>query len=364
MEQARRKASVGRLPLHGLKFGDVVLRYPAVLAVLVDAPEPAAIRIGDAERFAHTGGKFGGGVVAKGYGRLAASLEKDGGRPTAFAARIGTPDPAPGGIVIPVGDLFADADLFPCLERDGVGKLGGVLADDLAAAFGCAGRGCAGHAASSFFRLRTLLFFYDRAVFLTCLVRSCGLVAKRRRYDDDERAHCAERDGARGDGGSGRREGWRAGWRRAARQQRSRQGRARTAGGGAAQRDIEERLFLYAGGGGVAGAAAGGRAGVCRPSWAAGPARAERARSGGVLSERACGDAPGGWRPAPPGGSGGDAAPVGVGRVAVVDAARGAGARDAGAGGHFYRCAGECGGAAQRRERADGQRGDALCGDE
>ena len=134
MEGARRKVGRMRWRSGGRTFADVILRYPAVLAALVDAPEPAAIRIEDAESFADGGSEFGGGVVAEGYGRLAARLEEGSGRPAAFAARIGTPEPAPVGLVVPEGDFIAYADCFPCLKGDGVGELGGILADDLAAA--------------------------------------------------------------------------------------------------------------------------------------------------------------------------------------------------------------------------------------
>ena len=131
MEGARRKVGRMRWRSGGRTFADVILRYPAVLAALVDAPEPAAIRIEDAESFADGGSEFGGGVVAEGYGRLAAPLEEEGGRPAAFAARIGTPEPAPGRVVVPEGDVVAEGDGFACLKGDGVGELGGVVADDL-----------------------------------------------------------------------------------------------------------------------------------------------------------------------------------------------------------------------------------------
>src|SRR5262249_54949761 len=90
--------------------GDVVLGYPAALPVLVDTPEPAAFSGFDAEDFADVGGEFDGGVVDAGKGCLIAGLDVVLGHPAAFAAWVGTPDPDPGGVVVPVVDFSAGGE--------------------------------------------------------------------------------------------------------------------------------------------------------------------------------------------------------------------------------------------------------------
>src|SRR5690349_11526236 len=104
-------------------------RDPAALSLLIAAPEPPALLPLDAEFLAGSNREFSG-IVSHASGSCSAiSIHLDDifRDPAAFSSLIGTPDPDPGGIVLPGTGSFAHGKRLASFNSNRVSKLGLII---------------------------------------------------------------------------------------------------------------------------------------------------------------------------------------------------------------------------------------------
>src|SRR6266480_7831309 len=113
-------------------------RDPTAPSLLIAAPEPSALLVLDGEFLTSSHREFSGIVSSRSGSRLAVCIQLDDSfrDPAAFSSLIGTPDPHPGGIVLPGTGSFAHGKRFASFNSNWVRKLGLIVLRHPACAFG------------------------------------------------------------------------------------------------------------------------------------------------------------------------------------------------------------------------------------
>ena len=101
-------------------FGDMGYGYPSTFPPLISTPEPPAFFSLDNQFIPNSYSKFRCCIIVPGDSNRAVGVKVDPifGDPAAFPSLVGTPEPHPVGVTVPVLNFLADFESFTSPQRE------------------------------------------------------------------------------------------------------------------------------------------------------------------------------------------------------------------------------------------------------